>query len=546
MAAEGDRGLREAMRWLLLPVPVGGEDAAVNAAREALGRLGIDIADAPLWIEVGLADWRESEAADKSFSGVVQSYIEASGDDIGRRLGASYFSLHKRLKGQPNFNHDIASALLSHARLMDLLAREERLSASQIANLIAARDRRVPLSWIQVQMILRETKLAPAIRMDAVENVYQVDEALEIELFADADERVCAEMVASAGKQLGFEGDLLHALVTLLPTDRVPFGPYLQMLHYQCSIAEYYDHSLQSIYEFTPRGKAPRWLLDKYPAALEVAKENPFLNNAKGVDQLNDAWARRRNEDQTLQAHALVSIIQGLDSMGYAAKRELAAWLRRLLVRRIRLADEIQVPLPESLGTSHVEALFEMIAAAETHTRGILEQRVVDAVAILRHPSPQWIARGLLDSVNATNVSSLKCGDCDFQDTSARRVVAYEAHGGKLTEIYLEGHLRSLGAVLPRRAREWEENLGSADNWKLDVTFVAHDFYLAAPIQQDIAGVAVTVNAISFSSFISEVDASDQRVLESLNTYIRNPLAEARTPNSVREALLKAIEPTTN
>ena len=539
----GDRGLREALRWLLLPVPVEGEDAAVDAAREVLAGLGVDIADAPLWLEVGLEDWRESGAPGQGFAAVVAAYIAASDDEPGRRLAASYFDLHKRLREQPRFDHDTASALLSHARLIDLLAREEKLSASQVAKLVSARDTRVPASWMQIQIILREAKLTPTMSVEDVVDVYEADEALEIELFGDSDERVCAEMVAATGRNLGFAGDLLGALETLLPRDHAPVGPYLQMLHYQCIIAEYYDHALSSIYEFTPRGKAPKWLLDKYPPALEVAKENPFLNNAKGVDQLNYAWARRRNEDQIHQAHALVSTIQGLDSMGYAAKRELAAWLRRLLVRRIRLAREIQVPLPESLGSDQAEALFNLVAAEETHTKGIIEQRVVDAVAVHRHPAPQWIARGLLDSVNATNISSLKCGDCDFQDTSARRVVAYEAHAGKLTEIYLEGHLRSLEAVLERRAQEWKENLGSAASWSLEVTFVAHEMLPLQPIKRDIAGVDVTVEAIHFEAFLSGLNTSDAGLIDALNAYVGDPLAEPRTPNSVRQAFLKLIEP---
>lgn len=537
-----DRGLLEAMRWLLLPVPASGEDDAVDSARETFNRLNVDIADAPLWLKVGLADWREAGTADKSFVAVVEAYIAAPGDALARRLASSYFELHRRLKAQPRFDHDAASALLSHARLIDLLAREEKLSASQIANLVAARDHRVPLSWMQIQMILRESGLAPTLVIEAVEAVYEVDQALEIELFADADENVCAEMVAATGKQLGFQGDLLEALITLLPPSGPPFGPYLQMLHYQCIIGEYYDHTLSSIYEFTPRGKAPKWLLDKYPPALEVAKENPFLNNAKGVDQLNDAWARRRNDDQVIQAHALVSIIQGLDSMGFAAKRELAAWLRRLLVRRIRLAEEIRVPLPDLLGPNNADALLKAVSAAETHTRGIIEQRVVDAVAVLRHPSPQWIARGLLDSVNATNLSSLKCGDCDFQDTNSHHVVAYEAHGGTLTDIYLGGHLRTLETVLPQRMREWEENLGSVDSWRLDVVFIAHDFHLANPIVRNIAGVTVTVDAVQFEAFLSGLDVSDATVLESLDKYVRDALAEPRTPNSVRQAFLEIIQ----
>lgn len=538
-----ERSLREALRWLLLPIQVGEEDSAVIATCEILEGIGVDIADGPVWLEVGLDEWRTSGRPDHNFKSLVEACIAAPNDEIGRRLASHYFELHSRLRGQPRFDHDMASALMSHARLIVLLATDEKLSASQISALIAVRDRRVPVSWKQVQMILQKVKLTPQISVDAVEAIYLTDEALEIEGFGDADEGVCAEMVATVGAQLGFAGDLLGALNTLLPNDHAPFGPYLQILHYQCTIAEYYDHALGSIYEFKPRGKATRWLLKKYPPALEVAAENPFLNNAKGVDQLNDAWARsRKNEEQVRLAHALVAIIAGLDTMGYAAKRELAAWLRRLLVRRIRLAEEHVVPLPSVLDAGHARTLLQAVSESETHTKGIIEQRIVDAVAAHRHPAPQWIARGLLDSINATNISSRKCGDCDFQDTTAHRVVAYEAHAGKLTDIYLEGHLRSLEAVLKLRVQEWKENIGSVDDWNLSVAFVAHEIPSLAPIRQDIAGVEVTVETIRFEQFLSGFDTSDV-ALAALNTYVRDPLAESRTPNSVRRSYLNLIEP---
>lgn len=540
---EDDRGrtLREAMRRLLLPIPAGGEVTALEATKAAFDKQGVDVEDAPLWLQVGMEDWRVSGAPDSGFAAIVESYIGAARDAHAKALAASYFDLHARLRDQPRFDHHAASTLLSHARLMVRLASDEMLSASQIAKLIAARDHRVPISWIQVQMVLKAVALAPTLSISAVQDIYESDRTLEVSLFADADEQVCAEMVAAIATQLGFTGNILEALTTLLPSDKAPFGPYLQILHYQCSIAECYDHALSSIYEFTPRGKAPKWLFGRYPASLEVAKENPFLNNAKGVDELNDAWARSRNDQEST---ALVGVIQGLDSMGYAARRELAAWLRRLLVRTIRLAEDDLISLPNRLDKRQAQGLFEHIAVEETHTRGIVEQRVVDAVARLRHPSPQWIPRGLLDSVNATNISRLKCGDCDFQDGGAYVVHAYEAHGGKLTEIYLEGHLRSLEAILPLRVKEWEENFGPGNPWQLRVTFVAHEQSGRRPIEREIGGVSVTVATESFDEFLAGVDPADAAVLESLDTYVRAPLGEPRTPNSIRRTFLELVQPT--
>ncbi len=500
--------------------------------------------DVPIWLRTQVSIWHDLSSPTKELKAVIAAYLRSAEDDVSERLARAYFKLHDRLTSQPGFDRASASVLLSHARFAEYLAREEKLSSAQIANLIAARDKRVPVSWVQIQIILRGLKALPVIGQDEVEAIYASDVALELDVFADANQQVCNETISTMGSQLGFPGDLLGPLTILLPPGGRPFGPYLQMLHYQCTIAEKYDHALQTLYEFTPRGKAAKWLFHRYPSALEVRAENPFVNNAKGVDQLDEAWARARaSEAQVILAHAFVSVIQGLDSMGFAAKRELASGIRRLLARRMRLAEGSQVELPGSLSTKQIRALLKSVATTETNTKGIVEQRLVDAVAALRNPHPKWIPRGLLDSVNATNLSSAKCGDCDFQDTANRQVQAYEAHGGRLTDVYVEGHLRSLERVIDRRAREWEENLGSADDWRVTITFVAHDCYSVRPLTTTIADVEVQVGAISFEDFLSSFDPSDRSVTDVVEVLVRRPLAEDRTPDSIRQKFLNLLGP---
>lgn len=532
---------REAFRWLLLPVQVDLEGDAVAAALEELGEMGIGPEDAPTWVHLELEAWRSAGEASADFEAVVAAYIGVADDDLAQLLASRYFSLHHRLAAQPLIDHDGASTLLSHARLISLLAAEERLSAAQIAKLVSVRDNRAPIVWQHVEMVLAELGLAPSLRVADVEATYEVDQELELEVFADADESVCAQMVADAGAHLGFPGDLLESLKTLLPADRTPNGPYLQMLHFQCVIAEYFDHALSAVYEFKPRGQASKWLFEKYPDSLEVA-DNPFLNNAKSVDQLGEAWARSKKPDKKAEAHALVQIIDGLDRMGFAARRELASWLRQLLVRRIRLAEGISVALPDSLAPNEIRRLFDTVAKSESGTRGILEQRLMDAVSSLRHPSPRWIARGLKDSVNATNVSRRKCGDCDFQNAAMRDVVAYEAHAGRLTDLYVQAHLRTLDGVLEQRAQEWAENVGPELDWSVTVIFVAHELNLTElPIPKSFDGGVVQLEATTYRDFFGDIDESDPDVGTAVREYVMSPLTLQRTPDSVRRTLLDLI-----
>jgi hypothetical protein len=534
--------IREAMRWLQLPVSAGGEQRAVEAAAAELEHQGIDPSDGPSWIGLEIERWRDSGSPSSDLLAIVSTYMEAGDPELGPQLMASYFQLHARLKGQPLIDHDSASAILSHARLIILLATEENLSAAQIAKLINARDHRVPIAWPEVGVILGELGLTPSLSLEGVEGAYKTDQEFELEIFADADEDDCISMVTNAAGRLGFPGDLEEPLARLFFAEK-SHGPYLQMLHIQCTVAELYDHALNVLYEFNPRGQAANWLFNQYPSSITAARE-PFVNNAKSVDEMTRAWAtsKRRQPAIEPQAHALVTIIEGLDSMGFAARRELASWLRRLLARRIRLAKGMEISLPAALSSTQVRSLVEAISADETGTRGILEQRIVDAVAVLRYPPPDWLSRGLLDSVNATNVSSRKCGDCDFQNASIPKVVAYEAHAGRLTDVYVESHIRTLKTVLRQRAAEWEENFGAGLDWTVKVIFVAHAIETGGVAPQTIEGVSLETEATTYEEFLADLDCDAESVRVSVNDYVRTPLAAARTPDSIRSALLAIID----
>jgi hypothetical protein len=498
-------------------------------------------ADISIWLALELDGWRQAGKPSPHLEAAVFAYIDAGDDPLASLLAEKYFALHRRLATEPLLGHDGASALLSHARLIVLLASDESLSAAQIAKLIAARDTRTPIVWRQIDAVLGMLGCEPSLQLADVEQLYAVDRGLELEVFADADEAVCVEMVAEAGRRLGFPGDIDGALRALFPEDHSPKGPYLQILHFQCVLAEFYDHDLSAIYEFNPRGEASEWLFAQYPDSLEVAG-NPFLNNAKSVDKLGPEWARSKDAGRRAEAYALVQLVEGLDSMGFAAKRELASWVRRLLVRRIRLAEGATVELPEAFSPAQAMRLIDAVSAEETRTRGILEQRLLDAACSLRHPAPTWIPRGLMDSVNATNVSRKKCGDCDFQNSADQRVVAYEAHAGRLTDLYIRAHLRTLSRVLEDRKQEWAENVGPGLAWGLKVVFVAHELDLAElPMAESIDDVPIEIQAMTFSDLLGGLDWHDEEVQRVFTDYVLEPLSRPRTPDVVRRSLLDLI-----
>jgi hypothetical protein len=308
------------------------------------------------------------------------------------------------------------------------------------------------------------------------------------------------------------------------------------MLHYQCVIAEFFDHAVTVLYEFAPRGAVAEWLFAQYPGDLSGAG-NPFLNNAKSVDRLDAAWARSKDRQGLLSpASALFEIVAGLEVMGFAARQELSGWLRRWLLRVIRLTRPLAREVPDLPTAEAVAALLDAAAADETRTAGIIEQRLVDAVALTRHLEHHgWRSHGVGDSVNASNVSRRKLGDCEFQNASERKVVAYEAHAGNLSQVYVDGHAQTLRRVLPWRIEEWER-IADLEDWEVEVVFVSHSFS-CLPTDLEIEGLHVAVQFVQYSDFIADAPTPGE-MTDLFATHVNARLNERRTPQRVRDTYL--------
>jgi hypothetical protein len=182
-----------------------------------------------------------------------------------------------------------------------------------------------------------------------------------------------------------------------------------------------------------------------------------------------------------------------------------------------------------------VKKVIEAVCEGPTNTFGILEQRVVDAVGALRHGPPAWVPRGLGDSVNATNFSKRKCGDCDFQDAATRRVVAFEPHAGSLTSIYVKDHELTLERVLTERTTEWQQTVGGRGPWKVDVVFVAHEVPGKGTLGKlSMKSAGAEIRAVPFDEFLGEIDVNSD-VVAIFNERVRVPLMEGRTPEKARK-----------
>lgn len=148
----------------------------------------------------------------------------------------------------------------------------------------------------------------------------------------------------------------------------------------------------------------------------------------------------------------------------------IRCWLLKLLEER-HAAERPPAPMPDTAG---IKAFLDFVAAGNTQTFGIMDQRAADFLTAIRHSTLLDKSRGLGSSVNETNFSARKFGDIEFIDTDNHVIWAYEAHGGALTDKYVESHCRTLRKVLPYRQPD-RDLIAPAGDWTFHIGFIDHD-----------------------------------------------------------------------
>lgn len=534
MSARGN--VMTCLRILLLPMRVAHEADCARVTGRYLRNLKISHCDFAIWIHLQIDEWRETGTATRELKELVAGILSAADNKLGPVFASKYFALHNELQKNHFMSHDEARALLSTTFLMGDLARIEHLSSAQISRLLTGRGYGIQFSRQSVNDVISTLGLGCTLSVKKLKSLYLTDSLNEAAYFADSDTELAASAVENSAHRLGFTKPLKDSLITLAPSEEFSrYSPYLQILHYQCSIAEYYDHAVTDMYEFAPRGTAALWLFEQYPKILLQAG-NPFLNNAKSVEAIDNSWVRSKKPRDRPGAKALFDILDGLDDMQFAPRRELAKILRLWLHRIMRLSISDSVEIPQQLAMIEIENLLHNVAKGNSGTFGILEQRIVDLLAAVEHPqSDGWRSRGLGDSVNTTNVSKRKLGDCDFQHADSRLIVAYESHGGELTDVYVLEHLRTISKSLKERNKELE-GIADLNDWNIEVVFVAHRLAISSTFETSIIeGVRVNLEFTTFKDFV----ASAHPYIADWEKNFLSPIREARTPNEVRSTLLR-------
>lgn len=527
------RSISELYNELQLPLDPGHDDDAIEAIRAIRSASVPSEQDLAILLGEGLDDWQAEDSPNALVQQVIGVALEAGADDFGAIDGKQYVSLYSRLRAGTadavGLSHIVAQRLLSRTSLIAHLLHAERLSCSQIARLLQATESRLEVPANAVQVIASSLRLKPTLdRQQAGPDLWAADQRRAMEYFPDSD---LAESCEVAGREVARwapEDDAASMLLRLSSAseDKEPTWPYLQILHWCATALEFYDHPASYLYEFAPRGVAGDEIFGRYPTVTG----NPVLNNAKAVASLDRTWARNRGSDD---AHALVSLLTLLEALPFAARRQVARVLRAWLVRVIELETVEPQPLEESLGHFEVLRVARYIVHHETNTRGVIEQRIVDALSVLAFEKPGWRPKGVGDGINASNLSRHKLGDVEFTNLDDRTAIALEAHGGYLSRAYVRDHQRSLARILDQRLRESWADLDAPESWTVRVLFVAHSRDDELPEEETIHGVAVRYEYINYCELIEQAVAGQQE--DALEAACKTLVVDALNRNTVRE-----------
>lgn len=532
--------LESAVARLQLPIPPQLGPATVALIRAAFPAT---LDDTAIALEIGRlnGEWIQSG----SCPGPLKSLIVALlGDGLPSVLvplvATQYVSIIDDLQvsrsgGQAweGLSLDRARRLLSQVDVIYRLFSTDRLSGSQVSRLLDSWESSVSVHFRPLLCLARHLGLDLGLSRARVRELVGFDRERCADLFPDGD---LDSAVASAVELLKLtdpEFTAAESLGVLLGTNgRVAELNYLQLFHLSLLPLEDWDHPPAYLYEFAPRGEAASEVLDNYP--IETA--NAALNLSKSVYALDQSWARTKASSS---ASSLATVLGYLETLPHPARREAGRVLRALLFRFLEVTATPSKQLPPFTQSS-IDAVLDHLAIGGTGTRGVIEQRVMDACldVLWLSSAGDWYPRGLGDPVNASNTSRRKLGDVEFQDVSSRVVEVYEIHGGVLTAPYVKAHGQSLLRGLRRRfEEEWVAIDADPNHWRVNVTFVAHsESGSGLPIAEVVAGVPVNTSETTFATLLSTIRSTvDQDALQlAFDVHVRGVLNARTTGEDTR------------
>lgn len=448
--------------------------------------------------------------------------------------------LYQRLVNEVEISQKVeridAVVVLSYLPQIIKLVEEFKLSAAGVAQVLNRSDKRILLHWKVIEKILVVLKMNQVLDLEEVESLIENDRAYMERFLCDANLQALIENLKDQSSSYRLGDIFSDALEQMLnPKLEARHTPYLQIIYYLCALTHFYDHPLEFLYTFKPRGRVAERIFEVFPSEM-ASTGNPILNNFKALDRLSIDWARSR-DDYPTQARALVEIILGMSSLSYSSRRYLSQFVRSSLLRVIEIECPDEYVIENYSKLEEVQLTLFKVASSETNTRGIIEQRIADFLGALLYSEPRWKSRGLGDSVNAANSAKKKLGDVDFQSVDDRRCCAIEAHAGVLTDVYVNEHLRTLRANLPSRVEEWS-NLSHVSDWRLELLFIVHQNNVS-DLPQLKGSVEVAPEILTYQEFIGRSIAETKfdkcGIINLFNELVVLELNKSNVPHYVKK-----------
>lgn len=494
-------------------------------------------------LETSFAEWNESGSPNAILVEAVEILLEDS--EISLRGSGfdsnKYFGLLRGLSPEKfaingSLSLQAMRRILSQSLLITRMFIDERMSCSQVSRVLNSfQSKYVPAE--AVEKIAAAFKIKPSVSVDEVRGIIKIDQANAGLNFPDARleesyqicERLCHPWLSD------------NRIVTELENLSSPnlrassYYPYIQILHWATLVLEKYDHPVTYLYEFAPRGVAANTLFkEAYP---NVNTQNPFLNLAKAVHQIDYSWLENRSETS---AYALVNLLQKINNLPYHARKEVSRVIRSWILYFIQLEDvpEDFPPFDVDFTAKTAREFSDAVNSAETYTRGVIEQRLVDALALLAFDGSGIAVRGIGDSVNASNFSKKKMGDLEFLNAGAKQSLALEAHGGQVTPGYVYAHLSSLARVLEGRQVDNPEMQDEKDEWIITVAYIAHDFSDGLDeLPTKVSGFSVKHEFWSYEELTEKAfeGATDSDIAQIFNAHVRDALNSRNVLQSARD-----------
>jgi len=491
---------------LQLPIPI----LQADIGRDTLWRVfvesfdGVEAEDALIALDADVTEWLQNLSVSDRLRAAIFASLEASAPALLENHKLDFIDFVVSLAASYTLAPQEAIKLASQLSLVKTLAGDFQYSSSSVTTVLGSKIEVEKLNTYLVQEMGKFVGETSSVTIEFVDQVFEHDARLSPAAFADAELGDIVESLDFAAETLQMP-KVGRFFATLSEHD-----PYVQMLHWQMILIEFQDFDPSLLYEFSPRGAVAKHLFEKHKTVGLGTGGNPFLNNAKSAYAADTQWAMQKKPAQRRLAAGLSETLQSLKYQSYQSRRSMATLLRWAIHKLLEIrtnTNQNLIPLMSDAGRGDISAKIDkwlaFTATENSETRGIFEQRFVDYFVACMFDRSNLDIRGLKDSVNASNLSRLKFGDEEIMDVENARIIAFEPHGGSLSQVYVDEHLRSMSKVLEGR-RDELEMVAPISEWEFSITFVVHKSKIDAQVHT-ILDATVSVNIKSYADLINDI-----------------------------------------